>query len=281
MMEKIQKILEQINLIRQNLRFSHVDSTIMDPPLQELQGLLADYCFNHRRLEFREVEKKLLVNNEAVEQENPLFEEFAVALSAHHMHRLVFNSGVGKKELVNLARILDMNPSRLTKEQVEEGVKEANFEHILVEMFSIQIVREDQFYTEEKKQDARIPDKIEKRKKILVVEDNARLRAAYKEELEEKNYDVIEAGDGNDALTIMEQRGLPNLMILDIKMPGMHGMQVLETMKGRKYFIPVIIATSYPALKDEFVIQVFPSVRLLVKPFSYEELCDTIEKMIG
>lgn len=66
--------------------------------------------------------------------------------------------------------------------------------------------------------------------KILIVEDDAKIRAILKEILEEKNHDVDEAADGQEGFKKLEQGGF-DLCICDIKMPKMDGLEVLEKSK--------------------------------------------------
>ena len=66
--------------------------------------------------------------------------------------------------------------------------------------------------------------------KILLIEDDAKIRAILKEILQEKNHEVDEAGDGQEGLKKLEQ-GIYDLCICDIKMPKMDGMEVLERTK--------------------------------------------------
>src|SRR3546814_7544266 len=66
--------------------------------------------------------------------------------------------------------------------------------------------------------------------KILLVEDDAKIRAILKEILQEKNHEVDEAGDGQEGLKKLEQ-GLYDLCICDIKMPKMDGLEVLDRVK--------------------------------------------------
>ena len=66
--------------------------------------------------------------------------------------------------------------------------------------------------------------------KILLVEDDAKIRAILKEILQEKNHEVDEAGDGMEGLKKLEQ-GIFDLCICDIKMPKMDGLEVLERAK--------------------------------------------------
>jgi CheY-like chemotaxis protein len=79
---------------------------------------------------------------------------------------------------------------------------------------------------------------------ILIVEDERAQRILYKEEISDLGHRVILARDGNDALRKMETRQ-PDLIILDIMMPGMNGLETLQKKLESCPAIPVIIHSAY------------------------------------
>ena len=86
--------------------------------------------------------------------------------------------------------------------------------------------------------------------RILVVEDDEPLRSLYKYELEEEGYEVIIAEDGKTALRSLEQLSC-DLIILDMVMPEMDGLETLTKIASRQKKIPVVIHTAYLQRKDE------------------------------
>jgi two-component system, response regulator, stage 0 sporulation protein F len=88
-------------------------------------------------------------------------------------------------------------------------------------------------------------------KKILVVEDEEGLRLLYQEELESEGYQVITAQNGREAIQKLEER--PDLIVLDIVMPVMDGMEALGRILGRERKIPIILNTSYPGYREDFM----------------------------
>jgi CheY-like chemotaxis protein len=90
------------------------------------------------------------------------------------------------------------------------------------------------------------------KKKILVVEDEEGLRFLYKEELEAEGYEVLTAQNGREAIQQLEE-GKPDLIILDIVMPVMDGMEALGRIVGRERKIPIILNTSYPGYRRDFM----------------------------
>jgi CheY-like chemotaxis protein len=88
--------------------------------------------------------------------------------------------------------------------------------------------------------------------RILVVEDDEPLRSLYKYELEEEGYEVIIAEDGKTALRSLEQSSC-DLIILDMVMPEMDGLEALAKIASRQKKIPVVIHTAYLQRKGEIL----------------------------
>ncbi len=80
---------------------------------------------------------------------------------------------------------------------------------------------------------------------ILHVEDESSVRFLYKEVFEEFGYEVLQAASGEDALRMLRGKR-PDIIILDLKMPGMGGRGFLEKFHKLKLQIPVVISTAYP-----------------------------------
>jgi len=90
------------------------------------------------------------------------------------------------------------------------------------------------------------------KKKILVVEDEEGLRFFYEEELETEGYEVITAANGKEAIQKLEE-DKPDLVVLDIVMPVMDGMEALGRILGKDRKIPIILNTSYPGYREDFM----------------------------
>jgi CheY-like chemotaxis protein len=88
-------------------------------------------------------------------------------------------------------------------------------------------------------------------KHILVVDDEKHICELYKSELEDEGYRVTVAHSGNDALASVE-KDQPDLIVLDIQMPGMDGIETLEKLIGKDKGIPIILNTAYSHYKEDF-----------------------------
>lgn len=89
-------------------------------------------------------------------------------------------------------------------------------------------------------------------KSILVVEDESSLRLLLDHELSEMGYDVALAKNGLEALD-MVRKSPPDLVILDIMMPEMDGLETLREILNGEKRIPVIINSAYTHYKNNFI----------------------------
>ena len=89
-------------------------------------------------------------------------------------------------------------------------------------------------------------------KKILVVEDDESQRLLYHDEFAEAGYEVVLAANGREAL---RQLGMakPDLIILDIVMPVMDGMETLGRIIREHRDVPIILNTAYSSYRDDFM----------------------------
>jgi len=115
------------------------------------------------------------------------------------------------------------------------------------------------------------------KKKILLVEDEESLRLLYEEELKAEGYEMVTAGNGKEALQQLE--GIkPDLIILDIVMPVMDGMETLGRIMGKKRNIPIIIHTSYPGYREDFMS--WAADAYVAKSSDLRELKDTVRDLL-
>ncbi len=88
--------------------------------------------------------------------------------------------------------------------------------------------------------------------KVLCIDDDPSLLRLYQEELTEEGYKVVVAKDGKEGLVKFEKEK-PQVIVMDIRMPKMDGIEALTTMLGKDRQIPVILNTAYPQYKDNFL----------------------------
>lgn len=115
-------------------------------------------------------------------------------------------------------------------------------------------------------------------KKILMADDEMSIRLLYSEELKERGYEVYLAANGREALEIVDLVPL-DLVILDIKMSEMDGIEALRQIKERHPDLPVILSTAYGEYRQDFA--TWASDEYLVKSSGLEELLIAINKHLG
>ncbi|NWF94298.1 MAG: response regulator [Syntrophaceae bacterium] len=115
-------------------------------------------------------------------------------------------------------------------------------------------------------------------KRIMIVDDEENIRLLYKEELEEEGFVVELAKNGHEAL---EKLPLfrPDLITLDIKMPGMDGIETLKRIRETERDLPVVMCSAYGEYKQDFT--TWASDAYVVKCADLTELKNTIRRLLG
>lgn len=117
------------------------------------------------------------------------------------------------------------------------------------------------------------------RKRILVVDDESRMRKLVHDVLERHDYDVIEAADGEEAVSIFFQNKNIDLLILDVMMPKMNGWEVVRTI--RQYSeVPIVMLTARGEEQDELQGFQLGVDEYISKPFSLKLLVARVEAIL-
>ena len=117
------------------------------------------------------------------------------------------------------------------------------------------------------------------RTKILVVDDESRMRKLEKDFLQKNNYEVLEAGDGSEALDIFFEQNDIALIILDVMMPKMDGWQVCREIRNYSK-VPIIMLTAKGDEKDELQGFDLGVDEYISKPFSPKILVARVEAIL-
>jgi DNA-binding response OmpR family regulator len=116
--------------------------------------------------------------------------------------------------------------------------------------------------------------------KILLVDDEAEFASTLAERLELRGYRVTIANDGEEALQIV-QDDPPQVVILDVRMPGLGGLEVLKRIKMEHRGLPVILLTGVGSTKDGIQGMQLGAFDYLMKPIRIEELTEKIREAAG
>jgi CheY-like chemotaxis protein len=118
------------------------------------------------------------------------------------------------------------------------------------------------------------------KKKILVVDDEKNIRILFQDELEEAGYEVALAESGREALEKVGQDGM-DLIVLDIRMADMTGIEVLQALREKDIHVPVIMCTAVRGLQDDFTIWDAEVFAYLTKPVDLDELKAKVAEALG
>ncbi len=118
--------------------------------------------------------------------------------------------------------------------------------------------------------------------KILIVDDSSVNNYLLENILEEKGYKLQIAFDGNEALSILENDP-PNLVLLDIMMPGIDGYSILDKINKSDKLkgIPVIMVTSKSEMTDKQKAFEIGAIDYIVKPIEIDDLLKKVEKALN
>jgi two-component system, response regulator, stage 0 sporulation protein F len=115
-------------------------------------------------------------------------------------------------------------------------------------------------------------------KKILLVDDEEGIQLLYQEEFQDEGYEVISAFTGEEAMEKFRSEP-PDLVILDIQMPGMNGIDVLRQMKMVAPQLPIILSTAYHEYKQDLC--AWASEEYIVKSPDLQKLKEAVRKYLG
>lgn len=112
---------------------------------------------------------------------------------------------------------------------------------------------------------------------ILIVEDDEHQRELYAEELMQDGLDVLLARDGQEAVEIAEQQR-PDIVVLDISMPGLDGIETMNRMLSRNNRLPIVLNTAYANYREDF--RTWPADAYVVKSSDLAELKRTVQGIL-
>jgi DNA-binding response OmpR family regulator len=116
--------------------------------------------------------------------------------------------------------------------------------------------------------------------RILVVDDEPNVRLVFRTALETAGYTVSEAGDGHTALASLRVEGA-DLVLLDLRMPGLDGMEVLRRLRDAGDDVPVVIITAHGSLPDVVATIRLGAADFLPKPVTPANLREVVAGVLA
>jgi DNA-binding NtrC family response regulator len=112
--------------------------------------------------------------------------------------------------------------------------------------------------------------------KLLLVDDEVKFLQSISSRLALQNIDVTTASNGKEAIASAEN-GFFDVAVVDFKMPGMDGAQVLKTLKERHNYLEIIILTGHATVDSAVECTRLGAFQYLEKPYAFEKLVETIK----
>jgi DNA-binding response OmpR family regulator len=114
-------------------------------------------------------------------------------------------------------------------------------------------------------------------KRVLIVDDEPHLRLLYETELRRAGFDTMSAANAEQGLEYVDAMR-PDLVVLDIRMPGMDGVEALQRILDRDNTIPVVLNTAYSSYRDNFL--TWAADAYVTKSSDVTELVDTVKGLL-
>jgi two-component system, response regulator, stage 0 sporulation protein F len=116
--------------------------------------------------------------------------------------------------------------------------------------------------------------------KVLIVDDQYGIRILLNEVLQKEGYDTYQAANGLQALEIV-QENVPDLILLDMKIPGMDGIEILKRVKALYPDMKVIIMTAYGELDMIQEAMDLGAITHFAKPFDIVDIREAVKKYLA
>lgn len=116
---------------------------------------------------------------------------------------------------------------------------------------------------------------VEKRG-VLFIDDNTNILSSYNRALRKNNWNLFFAQNGRDALDLLQKQPM-GVVVTDIKMPEMHGIELISKIRQQDREIPIIVISGYPRIKDDPELKFHGITAFIEKPVDI----DVLQKALG
>lgn len=114
---------------------------------------------------------------------------------------------------------------------------------------------------------------------ILVVDDEPAICWGIKQLLEREGHDVSIVSSGEAAIAALEQHP-PHLLLMDVRLPGMSGLETLDQVREKRPHLPIVIMTAFGELEIAVHVMRHPGVDYLAKPFDLDQVASVVKRML-
>lgn len=115
-------------------------------------------------------------------------------------------------------------------------------------------------------------------RKILVIDDEKNLRLLYEQDFARDGFDVVTAANAQDGLA-MVQSERPDLVVMDIRLPGMDGLEAMSRLLNKHPKIPVVLNSAYSSYQDSFMS--WSADAYVVKSADTDELRSRVRELLA
>ena len=115
--------------------------------------------------------------------------------------------------------------------------------------------------------------------KILIVDDDPQIRMLLKDRLEANGYEILQAKNGCAGLELVQTQN-PDLMLLDMQMPEMGGMEVLHCLRQKSLELPVIVLTAHGTIERAVKAMKLGAYDFLPKPCKPDHILMVVQKVL-
>jgi two-component system, response regulator FlrC len=115
---------------------------------------------------------------------------------------------------------------------------------------------------------------------VLVVDDEESMRYFLEKTLRREGYEVVAAKDGPEAIAAAEREPV-DLVLADVRMPGMDGVALLRALRTIHPRVPVVLMTAYGTVEDALAAMKQGATDYVLKPFRVEQIRETVAKALG
>jgi DNA-binding response OmpR family regulator len=117
-------------------------------------------------------------------------------------------------------------------------------------------------------------------RRVLVIEDQEDLAALYEAALSKEGYEVSKAYTGEEGVALFEDNGA-DAVVLDMTLPEMHGVQTLQTIRGRNANVPVVVVTGETSEETRRQCERLGVQQYLSKPADYRDIMDALRHALS